>query len=113
MQFGTQLMQYTDALEEDVVKPGWLLTRPISFSDHFTRKMLSDIRVFGQKTNPNTSFKVQVYISEDRVKWHRLTSLKGRSAKWYRFLIKADMCGLDTLTGIVCQYVPRLGSKLR
>lgn len=113
MQFGTQLMQYTDELEANDVKQGWLLTRPISFSDPFTRKMLSDIRVLGQKTNTATKFKVQVYISEDRVNWHRLTSLKGRSAKWYRFLIMADMCGLDTLTGITCQYVPRLGSKLR
>lgn len=113
MQFGTQLMQYTDELEADDVKQGWLLTRPISFSDPFTRKMLADIRVLGQKTNTDTKFKVQVYISEDRVNWHRLTSLKGRSAKWYRFLIMADMCGLDTLTGITCQYVPRLGSKLR
>lgn len=113
MQFGTQLMQYTDELEADIVKQGWLLTRPISFSDPFTRKMLADIRLLGQKTHVDTKFKVQVYISEDRVKWHRLTSLKGRSAKWYRFLIKADMCGLDTLTGITCQYVPRLGNKLR
>lgn len=113
MQFGKQLMQYTDELEADVVKQGWLLTRPISFSDPFTRKMLADIRVLGQKTNTDTKFKVQVYISEDRVKWHRLTSLKGRSAKWYRFLIMADMCGLDTLTGITCQYVARLGGKLR
>lgn len=113
MQFGTQLMQYTDELEADDVKQGWLLTRPISFSDPFTRKMLADIRVLGQKTNTDTKFKVQVYISEDRVKWYRLTSLKGRSAKWYRFLIVADMCGLDTLTGITCQYVPRLGNKLR
>lgn len=113
LQFGRQLMQYNNELEADVVKQGWLLTRPISFNDPFTRKMLADIRLLGQKTNTDTKFKVQVYISEDRVKWHRLTSLKGRSAKWYRFLIKADMCGLDTLTGITCQYVPRLGNKLR
>lgn len=113
MQFGTQLMQYTNEQEAEVIKQGWLLTRPVSFSDPFTRKMLADIRVLGQKTNTATKFKVQVYVSEDRVKWYRLTSLKGRSAKWYRFLIKADMCGLDTLTGITCQYVPRLGSKLR
>lgn len=113
MQFGTQLMQYTNEQEVDVIKQGWLLTRPISFSDPFTRKMLADIRLLGQKTHQDTKFKVQVYISEDRVNWHRLTSLKGRSAKWYRFLIKADMCGLDTLTGITCQYVPRLGNKLR
>ena len=113
MQFGTQLMQYNNELEADTVKQGWLLTRPISFGDPFTRKMLADIRLMGQKTHADTKFKVQVYISEDRVNWHRLTSLKGRSAKWYRFLIKADMCGLDTLTGISCQYVPRLGSKLR
>lgn len=113
MQFGRQLMQYNNELEADIVKQGWLLTRPISFNDPFTRKMLADIRLMGQKTHADTKFKVQVYISEDRVKWHRLTSLKGRSAKWYRFLIKADMCGLDTLTGISCQYVPRLGNKLR
>lgn len=113
LQFGRQLMQYNNELEKDVIRSGWLLTRPISFNDPFTRKMLADIRLLGQKTHVDTKFKVQVYISEDRVKWHRLTSLKGRSAKWYRFLIKADMCGLDTLTGITCQYVPRLGNKLR
>lgn len=113
MQFGRQLMQYTNELEADIVKPGWLLTRPVSFNDPFTRKMLADIRVFGQKTHPDTKFRVQVYVSEDRLNWHRLTSLKGRSAKWYRFLILADMCGLDTLSGIACQYVPRLGNKLR
>lgn len=113
MQFGRQLMQYTNELEADVLRDGWFLTRPMSFNDPYTRKMLWDLRVMGQKTNPNTKWSVQVYISEDRNKWQRLTSLKGRSAKWYRFLLKASMTGLDTLTGIACQFVPRLGNKLR
>jgi hypothetical protein len=113
MLFGGKMLRYSDTVEEDKVKDGWLLTRPISFRDPFIRKMLADIRVFGQKTHPNTEWSVQVYISNDRVKWHRLTSLKGRSAKWYRFLIKAQMNDTDTLSGITCQYVPRLGGKLR
>lgn len=113
MQFGSALKQYTMELEADVLRSGWLLTRPVAFGDPFVRKMLADIRIMGQKTLEGSRFKVAVYISNDRQHWKRLNSLKSRSAKWYRFLIKADMGGLDTLTGMACQYVPRFGSKLR
>ena len=113
MQFGRSLMQYTSELEKDTLRPGWLITRPVSFGDFFARKMLADIRAFGQKTSDGTSFRIRVYTSDDRTHWHPLSSLKSRSAKWYRFLVKADMTGLDTLSGLACQYVQRLGQKLR
>lgn len=113
MQFGRSLMQYTSELEKDTLRPGWLITRPVAFGDLFARKMLADIRAFGQKTSAGTAFRIRVYTSEDRTHWHPLSSLKSRSAKWYRFLVKADMTGLDTLSGLACQYVQRLGQKLR
>jgi hypothetical protein len=113
MQFGRSLMQYTSELEKDTLRPGWLITRPVAFGDLFARKMLADIRAFGQKTSAGTAFRIRVYTSDDRTHWHPLSSLKSRSAKWYRFLVKADMTGLDTLSGLACQYVQRLGQKLR
>ena len=113
MQFGRSLMQYTPELEKDTLHPGWLITRPVAFGDLFARKMLADIRAFGQKTSAGTAFRIRVYTSDDRTHWHPLSSLKSRSAKWYRFLVKADMTGLDTLSGLACQYVQRLGQKLR
>lgn len=113
LQLGNTLYQYSEETNLDQIRQGWLLTRPIAFGDLFTKKVLADLRVFGQKTNDGTAYKIQVYTSEDRKTWHRLNSLKSRSAKWYRFLIKADMCSHDTLSGIACQYAPRLGHKFR
>jgi hypothetical protein len=113
MQFGNQLMQYTNALEADVVRSGWLLTRPIAFDDPWARKMIADIRIMAQKTNQDSKVSLAIYTSDYRVNWRKLTSLKSRSAKWYRFLIKADFCGLDSLSGITCRWVQRLGNKLR
>lgn len=113
MQFGNKLMQYTNALEADVVRSGWLLTRPIAFDDPWARKMIADIRIMAQKTNQDSKVSLAIYTSDYRVNWRKLTSLKSRSAKWYRFLIKADFCGLDSLSGITCRWVQRLGNKLR
>jgi hypothetical protein len=113
MQFGNKLMQYTNALEADVVRSGWLLTRPLAFDDPWARKMIADIRIMAQKTNQDSKVSLAIYTSDYRVNWRKLTSLKSRSAKWYRFLIKADFCGLDSLSGVTCRWVQRLGNKLR
>ena len=69
--------------------------------------------MLSQKTHKDSKHSIAVYVSNDRQHWARLTSLKSSSAKWYRFLVKATMNDLDTLSGIACQYVPRFPGKLR
>ena len=113
LQLGNKLYQYDKSVNATDVKDGWLLTRPIAMGNPVAHKMLNDLRVLGQKTVSGSQFKVSVYISNDRKKWYKLRSLKGQSAKWYRFLVKTKMTDLDTLSGIVYQFVERYQGKMR
>ena len=112
MQFGNTLYQY-DKLTEDTTRIGYALTRPLSLGDPLSRKALYDLRIVGQRTSAQTVRRVAIFVSNDNVNWHRLTSLKALSAKYYRFLIMTRMTDLDTISGLALQYDYRFRQKMR
>lgn len=115
LQFGNNLYEYdTFANDERLgVHKGYLMTRIYAFDDPFARKALMDLRTFGQTVTPESGCSVVVYVSDDKKNWSRLTSLKMKSAKFFRFLIKTFMTDLDTLSGMVLSYQERFTHKIR
>lgn len=114
------LWQYKKS--EDATKhyPGHLLTKEVAFDNAFAYKILMDLRVMrkeeyyviGSGAKVRTA-KVKVWVSNDRVHWAVLPSLKMRSFKWYRFEINTDMSDVDGLEGIACKVDERYGGKMR
>ena len=91
---------------------GYALTRPLSFGDPTARKMIYDLRTLAQKTSAASALRIAIFSSNDNVNWCRMTSLKAFSAKWYRILVVANFNELDTLNGLVLQFVERFGDKM-
>ena len=118
IQFGDKLYRYekTSGLDSGglpVMRVGYALTRPLALGDPLARKVLNDLRVVGQRTTAEMVRRVAVYVSNDNVEWHRLTSLRALSAKYYRFLVMSYMCDIETLSGIAIQYDYRYTHKMR
>lgn len=118
IQFGDKLYRYekTSGLDSGglpVMRVGYALTRPLALGDPLARKVLNDLRVVGQRTTAEMVRRVAVYVSNDNVEWHRLTSLRALSAKYYRFLVMSYMCDIETLSGIAVQYDYRYTHKMR
>lgn len=118
IQFGDKLYRYekTSGLDSGglpVMRVGYALTRPLALGDPLARKVLNDLRVVGQRTTAEMVRRVAVYVSNDNIEWHRLTSLRALSAKYYRFLVMSYMCDIETLSGIAVQYDYRYTHKMR
>jgi len=92
---------------------GYALTRPMSLGNPTARKLLYDIRTIGQKTSSDSVRRIAVYVSNDNYTWYKLPSLKAMSAKYYRLLIMTNMNDLETVSGVVAQYVEKYTDKLR
>lgn len=92
---------------------GYALTRPLALDNPMSRKMLYDLRTVSQYATDGSMSRVAVFASNDLRSWHPVTSLKGFSAKYYRLLVMAGLSELDTLKGVVLQYVERFTGKMR
>ena len=112
LQFNSKLCQYTKDVSDNY-QYGFLVTRSYSISSPFERKIIYDLRCFGQKTAMSSGYKVSVYVSNDNKNWYRLTSLKMKSARYYRFVIQTTMKDIDTLTGMTLQYDKRFNHKIK
>lgn len=113
LQSGDDLYQYDHLNDVSNIRKGYFLTRPEALSNPFSRKCLYDLRLFGQKTLNSSKWKVVVLVSNDLQHWAKLTSLKGLSAKYYRFMVFTEFTDVDTLSGMALQYEERYGNKLR
>lgn len=111
VQLGTDLYEYNGEKSNGQTL-FYALTRSFTAGDPFTRKVLHDLRVFGQFTAGHEKW-VAVYASEDNENWKPLTSLKVRSAKYYRFLVFGKLQPGNTLTGLTLHYEERFGHKFR
>lgn len=91
----------------------YALTRSIPFGAPFTRKMLADLRLIGQRAGQDSLRRVAVYISDDEINWVKLTSLHRMSAKYFRFLVMGYLYEEQSLSGITAQIVEKYTDKMR
>ena len=108
VQVDTKLYRY-EKPSADGTRNGMLLTRETAFDDPLTMKIIKDLRVMRKHGNA----KVAVWVSNDRQKWGRLTSLRMHSYKWYRFAIFTELNNTDALEGIVARIESRKTNKMR
>ena len=113
VQIGSSLYTFGDGASNDDLRDGLLLTRPIDMGEPFALKKLQDMRLLYTKYNEGTFAKMVVYVSNDRVNWARLTSLRGRSFKYYRVALITRMTNNDTLSGMVMRYTLERTNRLR
>jgi hypothetical protein len=113
VQIGSSLYTFGDGASNDALRDGLLLTRPIDMGEPFALKKLQDMRLLYTKYNEGTFAKMVVYVSNDRVNWARLTSLRGRSFKYYRVALITRMTNNDTLSGMVMRYTLERTNRLR
>ena len=112
MQMGTDLYVY-DTINSDDARTGYLITRPLRLGNPLSRKALYDLRVLCQQLSDKKPFSVIVLISNDGVSWYKLTSLKAKSAKYYRVVICTNLTDQETLQGISLLFDERYNHKLR
>lgn len=128
IQQGYEIMMYDQEYasynENNIMKVGMLLTRPIAFGDATAMKVLEDMRSMMEKStwtyvnppaNPTYTSRARaiVMVSNDGVEWFRLKSLRSRSWKWYRIALFTEMTDKDTLQGVVCKVSERRTNKIR
>ncbi len=94
-------------------RKGLLITRGISFGDPFTLKSLSALKMLYTRHSADSRCQIAVWVSNDGHNWSRLTSLRSRAYKWYRFAVYAALGKNDALSGIVCLTEERRTNKLR
>lgn len=97
----------------DEARKGLLITRGISFGDPFTLKNLGDLKMLYTRHSADSKCQIAVWVSNDGHNWARLTSLRSRAYKWYRFAVYTALGKDDALSGIVCLTESRRTNKLR
>ena len=76
------------------------------------RKAISDLRAMRYYKSEKGYIGVVLFASNDLRTWTRVRGLKVFSAKYYRVLLMAKLTELDTLNGIVMDYVERYTDKM-
>lgn len=112
VQIGTGLysMEYHDSTD---VRKGIVITRPVTFGDGLAMKMLCQLRLRHYRTDMRSRWRVAVFGSNDGTRYHRITSLRQVSVKYYRFVIYTEMTDVETLAGIAAVVDYRATGKLR
>lgn len=114
LQCGTSL--YTLDQNVNVTTPhlGIAITRPMSFGDPFTMKMLMQLRMhYFKESFRQHAFRIAVYGSNDNVNYYRIPSLKQVAVKWYRFVFFTRMCDVDSLQGLSLYIDTRADGRMR
>jgi len=121
IQVGSGLYTFSDAVDNNTLRNGLLLTRPIDMGEPFALKKLHDMKLHYTKhykkkddsDEKDTFVKVVVYVSNDGVNWAVLPSLRKRSFKYYRVALITKMTDNDALSGMVIRYELERTNKLR
>ena len=110
------IYRYDNVTDTDTVlntyQLGYLLTRPLSLGNPVARKAISDLRAMRYYKSEKGYIGVVLFASNDLRTWTRVRGLKVFSAKYYRVLLMAKLTELDTLNGIVMDYVERYTDKM-
>ena len=111
-----KIYRYDNVTDTDTVlnayQLGYLLTRPLSLGNPVARKAISDLRAMRYYKSEKGYVGVVLFASNDLRTWTRVRGLKVFSAKYYRVLLMAKLTELDTLNGIVMDYVGRYTGKM-
>ena len=111
-----KIYRYDNVTDTDTVlntyQLGYLLTRPLSLGNPVARKAISDLRAMRYYKSEKGYIGVVLFASNDLRTWTRVRGLKVFSAKYYRVLLMAKLTELDTLNGIVMDYVERYTDKM-
>lgn len=107
--------QFTNEEQNDILRHGIILTRPLSFENPFTLKVLADMRMIYSSVNEDlpAHCRVGVYVSNDSIHWKPLRSLHAHSYKWYRFRIQTSLTDMDALKMLTCLVEERQTNKIR
>jgi hypothetical protein len=112
-----KLYQYAlPTFDNSPLHQGFILTRETALGAPLTYKILHDMRTLKHYHSAATSeHKVRIVplVSNDRLKWYRLGSLKAASAIWYRFAVFTNMADSDILEALALITAPRRTNKIR
>lgn len=112
VQIGEKLYRPKERDDEEA-KLGMLLTRPMTLDEPYALKKLMDLKLHYSKHDGTSRCKVMMHVSNDGAKWMRLTGLRKRSYKYYRFSIITKMKDMDALSGIVLRYDVERANRMR
>lgn len=108
------LYEYINAgTGKDTFMHGFVITRETALGNPLVMKSLQDLKMLRRYYNQNSAVRVIPYVSNDRMHWSRLTSLRQRSCKWIRFAIYTKLTDADMLEGMALLVDKRMTNKLR
>lgn len=113
MQSGTDIYTFLPDKDNGSLLNGLLVTRPIVFSEPLAMKIINDVKLIYSRTNQNSTCKYAMLVSNDGFKWSQCYSLRGRSYKYFRFVVFANLADTDALQGISVLFDYRRTNKLR
>lgn len=111
-QINDDLYSYNNYVSSDIRK-GIIITRPLVFSDPLSMKVLNDVRLIYHRTQENTRCRYAIFVSNDQIHWTHRSSLRGRSFKYFRFVIFTEMSDMDALAGMSVTFDYRRNGRLR
>ena len=109
----TKIYDYQDTRDYSDLRKGFALTRPTAMGEPMAMKVLNDLRLVLKKRSDDESVRVAVLVSDDRLRWWRLGSLRHHSFKWFRFALFSDMTDSTRISGIFIDSAVRRAGKIR
>lgn len=109
----TKIYEFTDDRDFDSRYKGFLLTRPVAFGDPLGMKTVDDLRLIASFAYNGEYGRVAVLVSNDRLTWWRLTSLRHHSFKWFRLAVFTEMTDAGRLQGLDVELEQRRRNKIR
>ena len=91
-----------------------LSSRPMKWENSAALKTLNRVKVIFDQQSTTTKIRLVMYGSNDCVAWQRVTSLRGRGFKYWKFNI--NLSGLrasDSLSGVLIETQERYTGKIR
>lgn len=121
LQMRDDIFTFSDAVDNNTLRNGLLLTRPIDMGEPFALKKLHDMKLHYTKhykkkddsDEKDTFVKVVVYVSNDGINWYVLPSMRKRAFKYYRVALITKMTDNDALSGMIMRYELERTNKIR
>lgn len=121
LQMRNDIFTFSNAVDNDTLRNGLLLTRPIDMGEPFAMKKLQDMKLHYTKhykkkdafDKKETFVKMVVYVSNDGENWYVLPSMRKRAFKYYRVALITKMTDNDALSGMIMRYELERTNKIR
>lgn len=113
VQKGASVFTFDNVSDNDTIRKGLLLTRPVMFSEPSSLKKINELKLHYTKHHEGTKVRMVMYVSNDSKNWVEVKSLRHGSYKYYRFGLVTNMTDDDALSGMVARYELTRTNKLR